>query len=217
LIIISVIEKKGKYNRNIIDRGKKLLKKKKKKEFNNRRYSDNDIDVHSNFSVGKAIAMTISFEMIKNVKTMDITSDLTNSSQLSIIIEKILKWFSVYQNNIDSQKLFLFWWKFVLIALIAITLYLILMIIWSSVKWMINIGTRLFTQRCFNWWTKIILAFYIIERKWLIIKKFKYSEDNLNKGNNNLALHILLLIERKRFHKVSLSYSIKRTLLIRWF
>jgi hypothetical protein len=161
--------------------------------------------------------MVISFGMIKNVKTMDIASDLTNRSQLSISIEKILKWFSFYQNNIDSQKLFLFWWKFVLVALISIILYLILMFIWSSVKWMINIGTCLFTQKCFNWWTKIILVFYIIERKWLIIKKFKYSENNLNKGNNNLVLQILLLIEKKRFHKVSLSHFIKWMLLFKWF
>jgi hypothetical protein len=67
-----------KYNKDIIYRKRKILKKKKKKRFNNGGYSDNDTDVHSNFLVGKAVAMAISFGMIKDVKTMDVASDLTN-------------------------------------------------------------------------------------------------------------------------------------------
>jgi hypothetical protein len=67
--------KERKYNKDIIYRKREILKKKKKKGFNNRCYSDNDTDVHSSFLVGKAVAMAVSFGIIKNVKTMDVTFD----------------------------------------------------------------------------------------------------------------------------------------------
>jgi hypothetical protein len=80
---------KKKHYKNIIYKKKKIIKKKEKKFNNDENYNTDNDNTHSDFLVGKAVAMAISFGMIKNVKTIDITSDLANNFQSSVITQKI--------------------------------------------------------------------------------------------------------------------------------
>jgi galactokinase len=58
-------------------------------------YNDDNVNTHTDFLIGKAVAMAISFGMIKNVKTIDITSNLVNDFQFSMITNIIDKMVSV--------------------------------------------------------------------------------------------------------------------------
>jgi hypothetical protein len=94
-----------KHNRNITYRKRKIMKKKEKRLYNGENSDDNNTNTHSDFLIGKAVAMAISFGMIKSVKTMDVTSNLVNHSQCLAIS----KCFSFYEFSELYQKLISFW------------------------------------------------------------------------------------------------------------
>jgi hypothetical protein len=88
LVIISV-EKKRKHYRNILYKQRKIIKKKEKRLYNGENSNDDNINTHSDFLIGKAVAMVISFGMIKSVRTINITSNLIDNSQFSVITQKL--------------------------------------------------------------------------------------------------------------------------------
>jgi hypothetical protein len=89
-------KREKKHYKNIIYKKKKVMKKKEKRWNNDENYNSNNANTHSAFLIGKAVAMTISFGMIKNVKTIDITSDLANNFQPSVIVQKMFKGYSFF-------------------------------------------------------------------------------------------------------------------------
>jgi hypothetical protein len=50
--------------------------------------------------LGKAVAMAISFGVTKNVKTIDITSDLVDNFQSLVITQKIFKGYSLFYSKL---------------------------------------------------------------------------------------------------------------------
>jgi hypothetical protein len=126
---------------------------------NDENSDDNNTNIHSDFLIGKAVAMAVSFGMIKDVKTIEVTSNLINNFQSSMITHKMCRNVSVFDYSRFNRKLISFWWQFLLILIIFIILSLILVIIWSLVKLTINIGFRYFIQNYLDWWRKGLLIF----------------------------------------------------------
>jgi hypothetical protein len=81
---------------------------KKRQNYSNNIKSSNDdgINNQSSFSIRKAIATAVSFGMIKEVKTLDTISMITNDTQILTVEQKIFGWFSFRNNNLFNQKLF---------------------------------------------------------------------------------------------------------------
>jgi hypothetical protein len=101
-------KREKKHYKNTIYKKKKIMKKKEKRWNNDENYNNNNANTHSDFLVGKAVAMAISFGVTKNVKTIDITSDLVNNFQSSIITQKISRGFSFFDYSRLNQKLISF-------------------------------------------------------------------------------------------------------------
>jgi hypothetical protein len=71
---------------------KKKVKKKKKNNSNNAKNSNDDgFNYRSSYSIRKAVTVAVSFGMIKEVKTLDIISSITNDTQISTIEQKIIR------------------------------------------------------------------------------------------------------------------------------
>jgi hypothetical protein len=171
------------------------MKRKERKLNDDENSNDNNINTHSDFLIGKAVAITISFGMIKNVKTIDITSDLVNTFQSSVITQKISRGFSSFDYSRLNQKLISFW---------------------SSVKLTINIGIRYFIQNYLDWWRKGLLTFNEMKKDWFNEEKLKYLDNNINECVSNSVSKVIRLIERNIFFTDSLFYFSKRILLIKW-
>jgi hypothetical protein len=172
-------KREKKHYKNIIYKKKKIMKKKEKRLNND---NNNNFNTHSDFLVGKAVTMAICFGIIKNIKTIDITSDLVNNFQSSIITQKIPRGCSFFDYGRLNQKLISFWLQFFLIMIMFIIFSLILVIIWSSVKLIINIGIHHFIQNYLDWWRKVLLIFNEMKEDWFNEKKLKYLDNNINEG-----------------------------------